>query len=393
MNKNEPLFQRLDSVVEELAPELDALSQFIYDNPELGFEEHKSSQAHVDILKKHGFEVEENYLGFPTAFRATYDSGKPGLTVSYLPEYDALPGIGHGCGHNLLGTVETGAGIALSKVIDEVGGRVVVLGTPAEETAGVKVDMAAADTFEDIDLAISTHPSDDNYRSDTSQALEPVGVTFFGKTAHAAASPEKGINALDALILTFTNVNALRQQLHSSIRIHGVIKEGGEAANIIPDRTRGEFYVRAMTLPEALEVKKKFLACVEGAAIATGCTYEIENYEKSYHNLVTNRTMSDVFDQNMETLGRKVNPNTRPTGSLDMGNVSQVVPTINPYYGITEGKTVPSHTVEFRDCTLTDFGKAAGRDAIRAQVMTAIDVMRDPALYEAIRTEFDQIER
>lgn len=393
MQKNDSLFEKIDGAVDALAPSLDELSQYIYDHPELGFEEFKSSAAHIALLKEHGFAVEENYLDFPTAFRAVYDSGKPGLTVAYLPEYDALPGIGHGCGHNLLGTVETGAGIVLSKVIDEIGGRVVVLGTPAEETAGVKVDMAAADTFDDVDFAISTHPSDDNYTSQTSQALIPIEVTFHGKTAHAASAPEKGINALDALLLTFTNLNALRQQLPSTVRVHGIVKEGGKAANVIPDLTVGEFYVRAMTMPEVLDVKRRFIACIDGAATATGCTYELREYEKSYFNLITNRTLSSLFDDNMERLGRKVNKETRSTGSLDMGNVSQVVPTINPYYGITDGVTVPGHTVEFRECTLTDFGKGAGRDAIRAQVMTAIDVMREPALFEAIQKEFDAIER
>ena len=230
--------EQLHEIVSEMREELQGLSDYIYENPELGLNEYKSSQAHVDLLRKHGFDVEYPYLGFDTAFKATFDSGKEGPTVAYLSEYDALPGIGHGCGHNMLGTVDTGAGIALSKVVGETGGRVVVLGTPAEETDGVKVDMANADTFDDVDVALCTHPSDQNLMSNVSLAMEALEFEFFGKTAHAAGAPWEGINALDAAINMFNLVNAGRQQLRPDARVHGIIAEGGVAANIIPEYTR-----------------------------------------------------------------------------------------------------------------------------------------------------------
>ena len=192
--------EALKTIAKDLRQDLESLSEFIYAHPEIGLTEFESSKAHVDLLRKHNFEVEYPYLDFETAFRGTYDSGKPGPTIAYLSEYDALPEIGHGCGHNLLGTVNTGAGIALSKIIEEIGGRVIVLGTPAEENDGIKVDMAAANTFDDIDIAICSHPSDVNEASGTSLAMDAIQFEFFGKTAHAAAAPWEGVNAIDAAI-------------------------------------------------------------------------------------------------------------------------------------------------------------------------------------------------
>lgn len=274
--------EQIQNIVSELRDELQSLSDYIYENPEMGFEETLSSKAHVDVLKRHGFEVECPYLGIDTAFRATYRGEKEGPTVAFLSEYDALPGVGHGCGHNMLGTTDTGAGIALSKLVDEIGGTVVVLGTPAEETSGVKVNMADADTFNDIDIALCIHPSDGNYTSGTSMAMEALEFIFYGKTAHAAAAPFEGINALDAVINMFNGINSLRQQIRPEARVHGVIKEGGEAANVIPDFTRAEFYVRAMDLPYLKELKEKVIRCAEAGALAAGCRVEYGNFENSY---------------------------------------------------------------------------------------------------------------
>ena len=384
--------ESIHEVVHSLRNELQELSDYIYDHPELGFDEFKSSKAHVDLLRKHHFEVEYPYLGFETAFRATYKGAKEGPTLAFLSEYDALPGIGHGCGHNSLGSTDTGAGIALSKLVDEIGGTVVVLGTPAEETSGVKVNMADADTFDDIDIAFCTHPADGWYPSGTSMAMEAVEFRFFGKTAHAAAAPFEGLNALDAVINTFNNISTLRQQIRPEARVHGVIKEGGLAANVIPDYTRAEFYVRAMDMPYLNELKSKIVRCAEDGALAAGCTMEYGNYENSYHNMITNNTLSNVFNKNIQHLGVDIDDSERETmGSMDMGNVSQVVPAINPFYEITDGKKMSAHTIEFRECTKTETGYQAMMTMIEALIRTAYDVITDDALLQSIKEEFKNI--
>jgi amidohydrolase len=200
-------------LIEELAPELNELSLEIYNNPELGYQEYKACRLHTDILKKYGFDVETNFSGVETGFKAVYKGKKEGLTIAYLAEYDALPGIGHGCGHNLLGAVSTGAGIVLKQILDEIRGTVIVFGTPAEETSGAKVTYVENNEFDGVDIALMAHPASQYAKSGSSLALEPVQFEFFGKSAHAASAPEKGINALDAAIQTFNSKQYLRQIL------------------------------------------------------------------------------------------------------------------------------------------------------------------------------------
>ncbi|WP_161879714.1 M20 family metallopeptidase [Alkalibacterium sp. MB6] len=382
---------KIEEIINALRPELQALSEYIYDNPELGHEEFKSSKAHVDLLKQHGFEVEYPYLGIDTAFKAVYQGEKEGPSIAYLSEYDALPGIGHGCGHNLLGSTDTGAGIVLSKLVDDIGGKVVVLGTPAEETNGDKVTMADAGTFDDIDVAFCTHPSDGYFASGTSMAMEAIAFNFYGKTAHAAAAPFEGINALDAVLNTFNNINSLRQQIHPTARVHGVISNGGEAANIIPDFTRAEFYVRAMDMPYLNELKEKVIRCAEAGAMAAGCTMTWEYYETGYKNMITNETLSKRYNDNMKEQGIQMLVDARDSmGSMDMGNVSQVVPAINPYFEITNGKAISAHTVEFRECTKTEEAYRAMEDTIAGLTLTALDLIQDTDLLKAVKDEFEQ---
>lgn len=381
--------ETLQKLIQSVSPELRELSEYIYDHPELGHEEFLSSKAHVELLGKHGFEVEYPYLGIDTAFKAVYKGKKEGPTIAYLSEYDALPGIGHGCGHNLLGATDTGAGIVLSKLVDEVGGTVIVLGTPAEETNGDKVTMAESGTFNDIDVAFCTHPSDGYYASGTSMAMEAIEFRFHGKTAHAAASPFEGKNALDACLNTFNNINALRQQLHPSARVHGVIKQGGEAANIIPDFTRAEFYVRAMDMPYLNELKQKVIQCAEAGALAAGCKMEWDHYEASYQNLITNKTLSEKYNDNMKELGIEMDTEEKDSmGSMDMGNVSQVVPAINPYFEISNGNSVTAHTVEFREYTKTEPAYEGMEKTIAAFTQTALDLIMDKQLLANVKEEF-----
>ncbi|GAA0362845.1 M20 family metallopeptidase [Alkalibacterium iburiense] len=375
--------------IKEVRPELQELSEYIYANPELGHEEYLSSQAHVALLEKHGFEVEYPYLGIDTAFKAVYKGKTDGPTIAYLSEYDALPGIGHGCGHNLLGATDTGAGLVLSKLVDEVGGTVVVLGTPAEETNGDKVTMADAGTFDQVDIAFCTHPSDGYYASGTSMAMEAIAFNFYGKTAHAAAAPFEGINALDGCLNTFNSINSLRQQIHPTARVHGVITHGGEAANIIPEFARAEFYVRAMDMPYLNELREKVIRCAEAGALAAGCRMEWEYYETGYKNMITNETLSKRYNDNMKELGIEMLVDERDSmGSMDMGNVSQVVPAINPYFEITNGKAISAHTVEFRDCTKTEEAYEAMEKTIEGLTLTALDLIQDTELLKQVKKEF-----
>ncbi|GEK89852.1 amidohydrolase [Alkalibacterium putridalgicola] len=383
--------KKIKALIKELRPELQALSEYIYEHPELGHEEVKSSKAHVELLEKHGFQVEYPYLGIETAFRAVYKGKKEGPSIAYLSEYDALPGIGHGCGHNLLGATDTGAGIVLSKLVDDIGGTVIVLGTPAEETNGDKVTMADADTFEAVDVAFCTHPSDGYYASGTSMAMEAIDFRFYGQTAHAAAAPFEGKNALDACINFFNNVSSLRQQIHPTARVHGVIKDGGEAANVIPDYTRAEFYVRAMNMPYLNELKEKVIRCAEAGALAADCKMEWGHYEASYKNMITNETLSSLYNEKMQELGLDMITEERDSmGSMDMGNVSQVVPAINPYFEITNGKAVSAHTTEFRDCTLTEEAYQAMEKTIEALILTATELITDPEKLAQVKEEFAQ---
>lgn len=379
----------INNITSNILDDLKELNQYIYNNPELGYEEFKSSKAHIDVLKKYGFHVEERYLGIKTAFKAYYESEIQGPTICYLAEYDALPGIGHGCGHNLLGTTNTGAAIVLKHLLDEIGGKVVVLGTPAEETSGAKVIMVEKGAFKDIDIAMLAHPAPEYNKSGTSLALEPIQFTFKGKASHAASDPEKGINALDAVIMTFNSINALREHILPSARMHGVITDGGKAANIVPDLATAQFYVRASTKAYLQELTEKVKNCARGAALATGTTLEISNYEFIYDDLVTNESLSNVFIENLKIQGVE-NPDKVKLsfGSLDMGNVSHVCPSIHPYFGIYGDESIAAHTEEFRDATLTEKAYENMVITINALVKTGVEVIKDNDLLNKIKQEF-----
>lgn len=378
----------------EILDDLKELNKYIYNNPELGYEEFKSSKAHIELLKNHGFNVEENYLDIATAFRASYQGDKEGPTIAYLSEYDALPGIGHGCGHNLLGATNTGAGIVLKNLIDEIGGEVVVFGTPAEETSGAKVTMVNKGAFDDIDIAMEAHPAPMYYKSATSLALEAIEFIFHGKSSHAASDPEKGINALDGLIIMFNSINALREHILPSSRIHGVITNGGEAANIVPELAVAQFYVRASSKTYLNELKEKVINCAKGAALATGTTVDIRNFELSYDNLITNENLSNRFTENLDLFDANIIYGNRTSvGSLDLGNVSQVCPAIHPYFGILGNESIVAHTKEFRDATITPKAYENMVLTINALVKTGADVIKDKELLKKIKDEFNSAKK
>lgn len=387
--------KRIVTAVDAAAPELDAISRNMYDNPELGYEEVKACAWHTEFLAAHGFSVEKDYCGISTAYRAVYDTGKPGLTIAFLAEYDALPGVGHGCGHNILGCTSLGAGVGLKAVLDGVGGKLIVFGTPAEETSGAKVIFAEKGEFDCCDIAMMAHPSDANTRSGASLALMPVRFEFRGRAAHAAADPWNGVNALDAAIQSINAINALREHVLPSSRIHGYIAEGGVAANIVPEYTRVDYYVRSTLKSYNEALVERIKNCAQAGALATGCTVEFTRYELPYDNLVTNQLLADVFASALLDLtGIVVQPPKQDVGSLDLGQVSQVCPTIHAWFDITDGrKGVAGHSREFAECTLTDYAKQQMRNTSAALALTAFRVASDPALYRRIREEFDSAEK
>lgn len=381
-----------DQVKKELRgieQDLWAMSDHLYHNPELGDQEFKSMELLVNYLERHDFRVEKGIVGRPTSFRAVFDSGLKGPAIAFLAEYDALPGVGHGCGHNMIGTMGIGAGVLLSKVVSDIGGKVVVLGTPAEETNGAKVTMAEQGVFQDIDAAMILHPSDESYESGDSLAMDAIQFDFKGRPSHAAASPEKGINALDAVLQLFNGVNALRQHVRSDVRIHGIITEGGVAANVVPEYASAQFYVRAADRTYLNEVVEKVRKIAEGAELMTGAQLSMHNYELSYDNMITNQVMSNLFSKNLESTGvETIHPSKDSYGSLDMGNVSQVCPSIHPYIGLDSPGLV-FHTTEMADLTITDNSHHILSRGALAMALTGYDLLANPKLLEQVKEEFE----
>lgn len=378
INENESIFKNI--------------SIYIGENPELGHEEFKACKILTDTLKEHQFAVETGICDLPTAFKATFDSGKIGPVIGFMAEYDALPELGHACGHNLIGTMGIAAGIGLSKVLSETGGKVIVYGTPAEETKGGKVTMAEAGIFEELDVAMMVHPLDNYLKSGDSLAMDAIQFEFFGKSAHAAASPHLGINALDAVLHTFNSINALRQHIKPDARIHGVITEGGKAANIVPDYAVAQFYVRAGKREDVNILVEKVKQCAEGAALQTGATVKSSFYEFSYDDMITNQTLSAVFTKQLISLGVEetdIHEQRDGSGSLDMGNVSQVVPSIHPYVKICN-EAYACHTHEFREAAMTDQGRDAMILGAKSMALTGLEILTNKELLAAIKEEFQK---
>ncbi len=358
----------------EIHKELCEISDFIYHNPELGNEEYKAVEKLTSFLQEHDFDIETEFLGIKTAFRATYDSNKEGPIIGYLCEYDALPEIGHGCGHNMIGAMSAGAGVILSKVLNEIGGKIIVYGTPAEETNGAKVIFAEQGVFDELDVAMMVHPSDKTIESGTSMALYPLQFTYTGKTAHAASCPQEGINALNSVIQLFNGIDALRQHVTPDVRIHGIITNGGVAANIVPDKAVAQFYFRAPTKEILDDVLVKVKNIAQGAALMTGSKLEMTRYELPNDNLKTNKSLSEAFSKNLRTLGIKNIYEAKDTGSSDIGNVSHKTPTIHPYIGISNFN-VTGHSVNMADATITPFAHERLLIGTLALVYTGYDVL------------------
>jgi len=382
----EKLKPKVKDSVELQRQQLIQLSLNIHDNPELGFEEEKASAWLTGYLEDNGFYVERGIAGLATAFRATYGQGRP--RIALLAEYDALPKMGHGCGHNIIATSAVGAAVASKSVIDQLGGSIVVLGTPGEEAFGGKIDMVKAGAFEDIDVAMIVHPDVHNMVTVQALSCSSLEVEFFGQPAHAAAQPHKGINALEAMILAFTAINSLRQHIRSEARIHGIITDGGEAANIVPAHSAAVFLIRAQDDEYLAELKNRVLNCFAGASVATGARLEYRWREKAYAPMINNSNLAGLFKQNLESLGRHVEAFDPEFGfgSTDMGNVSQVVPSIHPTIAIASPE-VFIHTQEFASAAASEAGHEGFMDAAKAMAMTVADILQ-PGMLDRIKQEF-----
>jgi len=372
--------------VELQRQQLIQLSLNIHDNPELGFEEEKASAWLTGYLEDNGFHVERGIAGVATAFRATYGQGSP--RIALLAEYDALPKIGHGCGHNIIAASAVGAAVGSKPIIDRLGGNIVVLGTPGEEVFGGKIDMVQAGVFKEIDVAMIVHPGVRNVVTMQALACTGVEVEFFGQPAHASAEPHKGVNALEATILAFTSINSLRQHIKEEARIHGIITDGGEAPNIVPAHSAAEFYVRAPDNEYLDELKSKVSNCLLGASTASGARLEYHWDDIAFDSMKNNETLAELFKQNLESLGRHVeafNPEFG-LGSTDMGNVSQVVPSIHPTIAIASPEVL-GHTPEFAAAGASEAGHEGLMDAAKALSMTVVDILQ-PGMLDKIKQEF-----
>lgn len=380
--------EKLSQLFENYKNEFVELNEYLYNNPELGLQEFKACAAHTAILEKYGFNVTKNFAGLETAFQASFKNSSEGPRIAILAEYDALPGIGHGCGHNIFGVTSIATGILIKELMKDIPGEILVIGTPAEETNGAKVDMAQKGVFNNIDIAMAVHPSGEaHYRSGVSQAMEALQFTFKGKTAHASGAPHEGINALDGVLMLFNSVNALRQQTLETARVHGIITKGGEAANIIPDLAVANFYVRAKSLEYLKGFVERVKNCAKGAALATGTTLEITNYETSFANLVTNNKLSETYEKNLKSLGVTDIRDKESHGSTDMGDVSHCCPTIHPYFPLTTSH-LTGHSVEFASASIAPDAYKGMKEATLAMALTALELFENKELLNEIKEEF-----
>jgi len=379
----------LVDAVDRLADALEALSHRIHDHPELGYQEVRAAGWLTEFLAAQGFRVERGVAGVETAFRATLETGA-GPTVAILCEYDALPGLGHACGHNVIAAAGVGAGAALAAVRERLPrGRVLVLGTPAEEGGGGKVRLIEGGVFRDVDAALMVHGWDRWVLHQDLLGVARVRLEFSGRAAHAAACPWEGVNALDAVIQTFTAVALLRQQVRPTARIHGIVTDGGAAPNIIPEFAAATFYVRAPRLDELWELERRLLACAEGAARATGATLAARRQDAVYEPFRRNDTLLGLFRENLRRFGCPESPpDTEHLGSSDIGNVSQVVPTIQPLVKIAPEGT-PIHSRAFAEAARGPLARQGLLVAAKALAMTAFDLLADPGLVAKARAEHE----
>lgn len=392
LNNLENLKQELIHHIDENKHKFLEISHKIHSNPEIGNQEFFASNLLTETLEAEGFSIEKAVASHKTSFIARKKSIKPsGPVIGFLAEYDALPNLGHACGHNIIGTASTAAAIALSKIVDTIGGEIVVLGTPAEEggeNGSAKGSFVKHNLIRGIDACMMIHPSNKNSVTGTTLAVDPLDFEFIGKSAHAAACPEKGINALDAVIQLFNGINALRQYLTSDVKIHGIITHGGDAPNIVPEYAKARFFIRAATRKSLNEVTARVKKVAEGAALTTGAKCNIIAFQNPVDNFLINKKFDAIFAKNAKYLGIDIDERTNVgLGSTDAGNISQVVPTIHPYIKIGED-TLVGHTPEFCAAAASGRGDEALIIGAKALALTAFTLLTEKETLTEVKEEF-----
>lgn len=372
--------QRAADLIADVAPDLIEISHRLYEHPEIAYQERESATLLAEFLSARGFDVEHPAHGIETAFAARVGSKGPHVVI--CAEYDALPGVGHACGHNIIAASAAGAGAALAPLAEALGIRITVLGTPAEEQFGGKVDLIEAGAFEGVAAAMMVHPATHDVVDPLVIAVAHIDVHFHGKEAHASAYPDLGVNALDAFVQSYVNISTLRQAIQPTDKIHGVIREGGHAPNVIPAYTRSSWYVRAQTIERLDALFPKVVACFEAAATATGCRLEVEHIGHTCTEMVSDPVMVGYYAANSAELGRPMlrgaDLPANQTGSTDMGNVSLLVPTIHPMLDIAASPHV-NHQPEFAAHTVTPDGDKAIVDGATSMAWTVIDLAEKQA--------------
>ena len=398
---NSALNETATNAIDAAREELFGIALDIHAHPELNYQEFHAAKLLSDTLEAHDFAVERGIGGVETAFRATLEGGAgDGPTVAVLAEYDALPEIGHGCGHNLIAMAGLGAGLGVQANIKNLPGRLVVIGTPAEEGGGGKIKLLDAGVFDGVDICLSSHPSSNrtvipqDIPLDESWSLAMVGFRYIyhGKAAHAAAAPEEGINALNSLIHLFTGIDALRQHLREDTRIHGIITDGGLAPNVVPEFAAANFMLRCRDRNYLSDViVGKVLKIAEGAALISGATLEVEPYYPFYENVLPNGVLAENFRANAEAVGMRIDAPTggrRGSGaSTDFGNVSQVLPSLELRYAVSE-TPVPSHSRQMTETAITETALSSALNVAKVLSLTAGDFLRDPARLKEAQAEF-----
>lgn len=395
LKKGEVMEEKKKNIVkgiEDISNEILAVADWLKDNPETAYQEFKACEHLSGILTGHGFDVQTGPGDVQTAFFGNPSGSEPRRpTVALLAEYDALPGIGHGCGHNIIAAASIGAAIALKETVSASSGSIVIVGTPAEEGGGGKVKLAEAGVFNDIDMALMFHPSDSNIPGKDSLGRIKFKMEFFGKTAHASGSPDQGRNALDAIVAAYVSMNSLRQHLRPDGRLHGIITHGGEAPNIIPDYAAGLFYVRAGSIAYRDELFERVKKCAEGAALATETKCKIEIDHPVLDPILRNTPLETAVQKNMEALGITVDEDDGRKGSSDVGNLSRYLPAIQPYLAIVDADSgIPGHSVGFREATVTPRGRETTLNAAKMLAMTAYDYLMSEDLRKGAKEEFDR---
>ncbi|MEY9950985.1 M20 family metallopeptidase [Leifsonia sp. EB34] len=370
------LKDRVRALVDAGLPSLVALSEALHADPETAWNEHRASARLQEALAARGFAVTPAYLGLDTAFLATAGSGP--VRIGVCAEYDALPGLGHACGHNLIAAIGVGVASALAPLADELGITVEVYGTPAEEGGGGKIELLDRGAFGGLDLALMAHPGPVDVAEARPFAVAHSHVQYDGKAAHAGAYPEEGVNANDAFVVAQVAIGLLRQQLPHSARVHGIQTVGGQAPNAIPDRTEGRWYVRAETLAELERIEEKVNRCFEAGALASGTTLTVTPESKPYSEFRNDERALAFYRANAEALGRVFDGSSAAgrmnRASTDMGNVSQVVPAIHPYIGVGS-LPATNHQPEFAAACVGPLAEKALRDAAVALAQTVVDVV------------------